>query len=201
MRVAIYLHVPAEEGTEKAESQLLHLKAMAARDGWQVEAVYFDRVAFGQEERPEYERMLSDAEQRRFDVLLFWRLECLSRQNTGKTLALLDRFSKRGIRFCSYQEPHLNSSHVLREAVESLIATLARQDRVYIGSRTKAGLAKQKKTGEPGPAGRLGPGRRPVEFDKEKAKKLKEQKITHREIAAACGVSPSTITRFLKNRH
>lgn len=189
MRVAIYVHVPQEDGIEIAGDRLERLKQMAARDGWGVSSVYCDRVSLGDEERPEYQRMIADATQHRFDVLLFWALENLSPLNTSRSLALLHWLSARGIRFCAYKDQHLNTCHFLRDQVVSLIATFRKQDSVYISRRTMAGLK-----------GKTGVGRPHKEFDTEKAKRLREQTppATYDEIAAACKVSKTSVIRYFQ---
>lgn len=189
MRVVIYMHVPQEDGVEIAEDRLRRLKEMALRDGWSVSSVYYDRVPLGDEERPEYQRMISDAQQHRFDVLLFWALENLSSLNSGRSLALLHKFTEWGIRFCAYRDQHLNTCHFLKDQVVSLIATFARQDNVYIARRTMAGLK-----------GKPGVGRPEIEFDKEKAKRLRNEKKSYDRIAEECKVSKSTIQRFFRER-
>jgi len=199
MRVAIYLYVSEKEGLRAAESQLLQLKAMAARDGWEVTHVYHDDDSSTDKTRPEFQQMLADAKQHCFDVLLFRNLKSLSQHGAGTTLALLNRLIKWGIGFCSYEEQHLNTCHYLKDAVLSLIATLAQQDGVYIGHRTRMGLARQQQTQKPGSAGRLGPGRPRARFDREKAKILYAGHASYEQIAEACGTSKATICRFLKS--
>jgi putative DNA-invertase from lambdoid prophage Rac len=199
MRAAIYLYVSKKEGFQAAELQLLQMKATASRDGWEIYRTYCDIGLASREKRAEYEKMISDAEHRRFDVLLFWSLENLSFKNTAQTLALLQQLSKWRICFCSYKEQHLNTCHFLKDAVLSLIATFAQQDRVYIGYQTVRGLEKQRQTQKPGPAGQLGPGRPPAKFDREKAKKLHAEGVRYEKIAKACGVSKATISRYFKS--
>lgn len=189
MRVAVYVHVPREDGIETAEDRLRRLEDMASRDGWRVSSVYCDQVSLGNEERPEYERMILDAEQHRFDVLLFWALENLSSLNSSRSLALLHKLSEWGIRFCAYKDQHLNTCHSLKDQVVSLIATFAQQDNVYISRRTIAGLK-----------GKSGVGRPEIKFDEEKAKRLYEQEVDYGKIAKQCDVSASTIQRFFERR-
>lgn len=199
MRAAIYLYVSKKEGLQMAELRLLQMKATALRDGWEIYRTYCDIGPHAREKRVEYEKMISDAEHRCFDVLLFWSLENLSFKNTSQTLALLQQLTEWGISFCSYKEQHLNTCHFLKDAVLSLITTFARQDRVYIGHQTIRGLEKQQRTQKPGAAGQLGPGRPPAKFDRGKAKKLREEKMPYDKIAKACGVSKATIARYFKS--
>jgi len=199
VRVAIYAHVPAREGAPAAEEQIAAMRAAAARDGWEVVRTYCDTVPLAQAFRPEHEQMLADAQDHLFDALLFWNLESLSPHNASRTLALLDRLSSESIRFCSYSEPALDSCHLLREAVVSLVALFLQQDRVYIARRTLAGLEQQRQTQKPGPAGRVAPGRPPVDFDRAKAEQLRGR-ASYQQIAQSCGVSKATIARYFKKQ-
>ncbi|RDZ64215.1 recombinase family protein [Haloferax sp. Atlit-12N] len=50
------------------------------RVGWDVDYVYRDEAESGHDiERPAFQRMLQDGEKRRFDVVVFWKLDRLSR--------------------------------------------------------------------------------------------------------------------------
>jgi DNA invertase Pin-like site-specific DNA recombinase len=131
---------------------------------------------------------------------VFWALEQLSRQNAGHAVQLLDKLSRWSIGFCSYTEQHLDSCHILKETVTSILATLVHQNSVYLSEQTRVGIERQQKTKKRGPSGRLGPGRPPVEFDKEKAIDLRSKKRSYDTIAAICGVSKATISRFFKQK-
>lgn len=68
--------------------------------------------------------------------------------------------------------------------------------------RTKAGMAKQKIAGRPGPRGYTRAGRPRAAFDEAKAKLLRaDPRYSLSQIAKACGVSKSTMQRFFKGRN
>lgn len=48
----------------------------------------------------------------------------------------------------SYSEPFFDSCGIMRDVVISIMATLAEQKRVSISERTKAGLARAKRSGK-----------------------------------------------------
>jgi DNA invertase Pin-like site-specific DNA recombinase len=61
--------------------------------------------------------MFQDASQRRFDVLLFWTLDRLSRDGVLETLQHLQRLTSYGIAWRSFTEQYLDSTGIFREAV------------------------------------------------------------------------------------
>ena len=97
--------------------------------------------------------MFAAASQRQFDVLLFWSLDRLSREGVLPTLQHLQRLTACGIGYRSYTEQYFDSCGIFRDAVIAIIATVARQERIRISERVRAGLAtarnKGKKLGRP----------------------------------------------------
>ncbi len=92
-RVALYARVSTSDQGQTADNQLLALRELAARQGWQVVAEFVDESSGARSDRPALRAMLEAASQRRFDLLLFWSLDRLSRQGALKTLELLDQLS------------------------------------------------------------------------------------------------------------
>ena len=207
MCAGIYL-LSSEEDPHLPEKQLQKIQACVAKNGWKTVHVYRDtapvakkgRVASRKmlKDRPAFREMLQDAQQHRFDRLLFWSLDQLQ-HGARKTTLLLNNLSSWGIGFCSCTEPHINTCHERKNTVIALLASLAQQDRAHISERTRAGLERQRITRKPGPHGRLGPGRPPVEFDQERAKALRAKNKSYDQIAMACGISKATVMRFFKS--
>lgn len=201
MRVSIYILTSMEDDPQVPKGQIDLLRAMVVRDGWELVHVYHDIVSALKSDRPAYQQMLDDARNHRFDVLMFWALEQLSQYGAGSTALLLNKLSTWGIGFCSYTEQHLDSCHTLKDAVSSIISSIAQQENIHISTRTRVGLAQQKRTGKRGPKGRLGPGRPPIKFDQKRAQALRAAKTSYADIAAACGVSAATIRRFFESNN
>ena len=82
-RVAIYLRVSKDDGSQETDNQLFQLREFCERwDGHELVAEYVDRESGtrGRRERKDFDRMFADAVRRRFDVLLFWALHHFSRE-------------------------------------------------------------------------------------------------------------------------
>ncbi len=127
--------------------------------------------------------MFQDASQRRFDLLLFWSLDRLSREGVLQTLNYLNRLTSYGVEYRSFTEQYFDSCGIFREAVVAILATVAKQERMRISERTKAGLESARRKGIP-------LGRRRVRVDVERLKELRAEGKSYEEIAKElkCGV-------------
>ncbi len=74
--------------------------------------------------------------------MLFWSLDRFSREGVLPTLKHLEMLTSYGIGWRSFTEQFFDSCGVFKEAIISIMATLAKQERVKRAERTKAGLAR-----------------------------------------------------------
>jgi DNA invertase Pin-like site-specific DNA recombinase len=138
--------------------------------------------------------MWADVAKHRFDLLLFWSLDRLTREGTYKTLTYLRRLTDAGVKFKSYTEQYIDSLGVFGEAIIGVLAAVAAHERIPISERTKAGLARTRAQGT-----RLG---RPVKsIDIRKAQKLRAAGLSLRDIACRRRVSPALVCQKLKIDH
>lgn len=146
MRCALYVRVSTEE--QSLDNQLAQLREYASRQGWQIVREHTDLGLSGKNgDRPAFKQMLRDASQRRFDVLLFWSLDRLTREGTMATLSYLTQLTACGIRWHSLQEQYLSSLGPFGDAVVAILAAIAQQERLRISERVKAGLARTRAKG------------------------------------------------------
>lgn len=153
MRTAIYARVSTKDKGQEVENQLRQLREFAALQGWTVYREYIDHETGKNDDRAEFQAMFRDASQRKFDVLLFWALDRLSREGVLETLQHLNRLTSYGVGYRSFTEQYFDSCGIFKDAVIAIIATVAKQERVRISQRVKAGLetarAKGKRLGRP----------------------------------------------------
>jgi DNA invertase Pin-like site-specific DNA recombinase len=191
MKVAIYARVSTDDKGQDPLNQLLELRQFAARQGWTVAREYTDEATAKNGERTAFQQMLTDVAKHRFDLLLFWSLDRLTREGTRKTLNYLSRLTDNGVKYKSYTEQYIDSLGVFGEAIIGVLAAVAAQERIRISERTKAGLARTRAQGT-----RLG---RPVKIvDVRKAQKLRAAGMSLREIARRLRVSPALVWQRLK---
>jgi DNA invertase Pin-like site-specific DNA recombinase len=91
----------------------------------------------------------------------------------------------------SYSEQYLDSCGIFKDAVLSIIATVAKQERISKSDRTKAGLARARREG------RIG-GRPRLVLDRDRVLKMDEEGYTQIEIAETMGCSQISISRILR---
>jgi DNA invertase Pin-like site-specific DNA recombinase len=194
MKVAIYARVSTDDKGQDPLNQLLELREFASRQGWTVVREYTDEATAKNGERTGFKAMWADVAKHRFDLLLFWSLDRLTREGTYKTLTYLRRLTDAGVKFKSYTEQYIDSLGVFGEAIIGVLAAVAAQERIRISERTKAGLARTRAQGT-----RLG---RPVaEVDLPKLRGLRARGGTMRSIAQKLRVSPALVCKLLNRDH
>lgn len=141
-RVVTYSRVSTVDRGQDPINQITALRDLAKRDNLPVVLEYVDHeTGTGKRRRVEFERMLADAEQHKFDTLLIWALDRLSREGTLKTLLLLDRLAKAGVKVRSLSEPWLDPAAPTYDLLLPIFAWIAHQESLRISARVKAGLA------------------------------------------------------------
>ena len=140
MQCVIYSRVSTDDQTP--ENQIAQLKAYAHKREWQILEVKVDICSGGKsvEERHALKEVFDLARQRQFDVLLFWSLDRFSREGSRQTLEYLTRLDAYGVKWHSYTEEYISSLGIFADAIIALMACLAKQERIRISERTKAGL-------------------------------------------------------------
>src|ERR1700686_2420472 len=124
--------------------------------------------------------MFEHASRRKFDTLLFWSLDRLSREGVLETLQHLSRLTGYGVGYRSFTEQYFDSCGAFRDAVIAAIATVAKQERVRIWERTKAGLAAARARGTV-------LGRPRISLDTAELKRLRAEGYSLRAIALKLG--------------
>ena len=147
VKCAIYARVSTRDKQETL-NQLAQLREFCRRQGWLVVAEYIDHETGSVSTRAEFQKMLLHASQRKFDVLLFWALDRLTREGTLATLQYLERLTSYHVGYKSFTEPYLDSCGTFKDVVISLLATMAKQERLRMGERVRAGLQHARKQGK-----------------------------------------------------
>ena len=149
MRCLIYTRVSTTTHDQTTENQVAQLKEYAHRQNWEIVEIIEEYCSGGKsaEERTGLKKVFSMARQKKFDVLLFWSLDRLSREGSRKTLEYLTRLDDWKVKWHSYTEEYISSLGIFADAIISLMACLAKQERIRISERTKAGLARVRAKG------------------------------------------------------
>jgi DNA invertase Pin-like site-specific DNA recombinase len=189
MRVAMYARVSTKK--QDNENQLEQLREFARNQaGWEIVVEYVDVVSgSGKKDRNEFDAMMLGASQRKFDVLVFWALDRLSREGIVKTLGYLEQLTAWGIQYRSYTQPFLDTGNEMTNGIVlSVLAAVAKQERISISIRTKAGLQRARK------AGRV-LGRKPSDVDMGRVRQMRASGRSLRAIADEVGCSASLLVK------
>ena len=189
MKCLIYTRVSTDR--QGNDNQIAQLKEYAEKSGWDIVDIITDVCSGGTaaEQRQGLSEVFSLANRKKFDVLLFWSLDRFSREGSRKTLEYLTRLDSFGIKWHSYTEQFISSCGIFADAIISIMAALARQEKIRIQERTKAGLERAKRKGKV-----LG---RPQTIDREKILKLRNHGLSMRKIAAELGISAPRVCQII----
>jgi len=189
-RVAIYSRVSTKDKGQDVQNQLRQLRDFCERQGFEIVREYVDHASGKRSDRDAFQEMFADASRREFDVVLFWALDRFSREGVFNTLQQLERLTFYGIGYRSFTEQYLDSCGMFRDAVISILAAVAKQERVRLSERTVAGLERAKAHG------RIG-GRPRVICDHKKVLTLREAGKSFGQISSELGLSKTTVSRLV----
>jgi DNA invertase Pin-like site-specific DNA recombinase len=193
LRIAIYARVSTDDRGQDPRNQLHALRRFARAQGWIVVKEYVDYATGKNGDRSQFDAMWAAVEGHAFDCLLFWSLDRLTREGSLPTLLYLERLAANGIKYKSYTEQYIDSLGPFGDAIVAVLAAVAKQERLRMSERTKAGLARVRAKGV-----RLG--RPPKPMDVAVARALRAKGETLRAIGLRFKVSPAFVYLKLKRK-
>jgi DNA invertase Pin-like site-specific DNA recombinase len=187
----------AQKRKQEVENQLLQLREYCQRQGWQLDEadIYIDKMSGKRaDNRAEFQRMFTDASQRKFDVVVVWALDRFTREGVWETFDHVKKLNGYGVQFESFTEPHFRTTGPAGELMLAVAAWIAKQERIRISERVKAGMDRVKASGK-----HVG---RPQKIaDRDEIRRLAAQGMGVRRIAQTLGdIAPVTVYRILKGR-
>lgn len=189
MRVAIYTRVSTSK--QDTEAQIEILKEYAQKRGWEIVAIYQEKVSgAGKKRRRQFEKLMKEAKQRKFDIVLVFRFDRFSR-SMRELINSLEEFKTLGIDFVSFSE-NVDTTTPTGQLMFQIFSAFAEFERNIIRERIKAGLENARRKGK-----RLG--RPPKKLNAELIVKLKNAGWGYRRIAKKFKVSHQTIKRVYES--
>ena len=143
--VALYARVSTKDKGQSTENQLPELRRFAQAHSYTVYKEYLEHESGGTGKCSEFQALFADAHQRRFDLVLFWSLDRFSREGALPTLQYLNQLQGWGVGYKSLTEQYLDSVGLFQEAIISILATLAKQERVRLNERRRGWLGAGRK--------------------------------------------------------
>jgi DNA invertase Pin-like site-specific DNA recombinase len=192
-RAALYLRVSTIDQT--TANQERELRQVAGRMSCEIARVYKDHGisgAKGRDRRPEFDRLLRDAAQRKFDMVMAWSVDRLGRSLQDLVSFLSELHALRIDLFLHQQG--LDTTTPSGKAMFQMMGVFAEFERAMIAERVRAGLRRAKDEGK-----QLGRPRIALELEKRIQAALNDRKRTGegvRGIAKRFGVDPSTVQRI-----
>jgi DNA invertase Pin-like site-specific DNA recombinase len=123
--------------------------------------------------------------------VLFWSLDRFSREGALPTLKHLETLESYGVGYKSYTEQYLDSTGIFKEAVISILAIVAKQERVRLSERTRAGIERARGKGT-----QLGkPGFSQEQIDQ--IRRLKGGGLSNYAISKAMSISKTMVAKYI----
>jgi len=149
MRICIYARVSKNDKLQDPQNQLNPLRDYAKALGAEIVKEYIDLASGGSGDRRGFLSMLEGANARKFDLLIVWSLDRLSREGISSTLGYLERLKRSGIALKSFTEGWLDTrDEGLGQLLLAIFSWVLQQEHKRIVERTKAGLERAKRQGK-----------------------------------------------------
>lgn len=153
MRACLYCRVSTEE--QEAANQVIALRSWASSRGYEIVEIYQEsESAWKSGHQRKLSQLIKDAKRGRFDIVLIWALDRLSREGPLKILQLVQELQIYRVRLMSYQEPWTWTEGPMAELLYSITAWIAKYESERRSERTKAGMARKAREC---PGGRIPP--------------------------------------------
>jgi DNA invertase Pin-like site-specific DNA recombinase len=194
-RAVLYLRVSTTDQT--TANQERELREVASRMGCEIVRVYKDHGisgAKGRDRRPQFDRLLRDAAQRGFDMVMAWSVDRLGRSLQDLVSFLSELHALRIDLFLHQQG--LDTTTPSGKAMFQMLGVFSEFERAMIAERVRAGLRRAVSEGKI-----LGRPRLAADVEQRISAALKARKDTGdsvRKIAARFGVDASTVQRIAR---
>lgn len=190
-QVGVYARVSSKR-RQHPDNQLVQIREFCERRDWPIAEEYIDREsgAAGRDKRLALDKMMRDAHQGRFDQVVIFALDRLTREGIAETFDYIRRLKQSGVELCSVTEELFNTAGPSGELFIALAAWIAEQQRLRHVEQIKAGQQRARQQGK-----RFGAP--PKQVNIERLRTLREQGKSWRAIEKLTRVPKSTARRRL----
>ena len=188
MRLACYVRTSTDERqtvrSQKAEIEAYIERRSPTRVRW------FEDLGHsgGRIDRPAFQQLMAEVRRRRFDVLVCYRLDRISR-SLFDAVAVLDELRRHDVSLVTLADG-ISFDGPYGSLMYALVAGLAELEREAIRERVRAGLRAARARGV-----RLG--RAPADIDEGEARRRREQGQTMKQVADHFNIRVRTLQRYL----
>jgi DNA invertase Pin-like site-specific DNA recombinase len=191
MRAAIYVRVSTDKQT--VENQLIELRRIAERRGWEVVHEYSDAGisgAKGRKDRPGLDTMLKDAQRGRFDIVMAWAIDRLGRSLID-LLGTIQSLEACGVDLYLDQQA-IDTTTPAGKLMFQMTGAFAEFERSMIRQRVRAGLKRAIEQGK-----QIGRPKIDPDIEKQIRRQLRAGKGMLK-IASEYGVGSGTVQRIAR---
>ena len=191
-RVALYCRVSTDNQT--VENQLIQLREVALRNGWEVVNEYCDEGisgAKGRDQRPAFNELLKAANRKQFDLIMSWSVDRLGR-SLKHLVSFLEDLRSKDVDLYLHQQG-IDTSTPTGKMMFQMLGVFSEFERSIMQERIMAGLERAKANGT-----KLGRPR--VDANVELA--IRSLRATGKgmiSIGRELGIGTSTVQRVLAN--
>ena len=148
MKAALWVRV-SDPDNQTIENQIIPLKTEAERRGLEVVQVFkVGESAFQGAHLTALEEVYRAARANRFEVLIIWSLDRLTRQGIAATLEVVNRLAKAGIKIVSLQEAWVEVEGPTLDLLLAITGWVAKYESERRSERTKAGMKRAQAQGK-----------------------------------------------------
>jgi len=149
MNIAAYVRVSSSE--QNVANQIPAIREYCAKNYGTEPIIYMETESAWREGRQhELKRLMDEIRsgKRKYDVLVIWALDRLTRLGSAAILNQINTFKAYGVRVVSIQEPWTEAPGELGEILYSIAGWVARMESKRRSERTRAGLDRVKSAGQ-----------------------------------------------------
>ena len=146
MKVALYARVSTADKEQMPENQLRVLRQFAEAHGYDVADEFVDYRSGKDANRPEFQRMMTGARKRDFDLIMVTKLDRIMR-STKNLLNVLEDLDRWGVSFQCVQQ-NIETNSAVGRLMITVIGAMAEFERELISERVKDGMARAKAEGK-----------------------------------------------------
>ena len=187
-KVCLYARVSTSDKWQDVLTQLLPLREYAQRNNREITEEYIDHISWWKEERPWLNRLMEDAKYKKFDVVLVWRFDRMSR-STKHLISTLELFKSLNIDFVSHQES-IDTSTPTGKLMFTIIGAFWEFEKSILKTRVRAWIEKARQHWKQ-------IGRKKQFTNYEMVVELRNKGLSMRVIAKQVWVSPALIHSIL----
>ena len=189
--VALFVRVSTSGQT--TDNQIIELKEICERNKWNITKVYNETISGtkGADERPELSLMMKDASRKKFDKIVVWSVDRLSRSMTH-LVNVLSQMKDVGVDIYSYKQG-IDTSTTMGSSFFQMVGIFAELENTMRKERQSIGIKRAKSQG-------VKFGRKDVvdEDIELRIVELRHKKKSIRYIAKDTGISVGRVHRVVK---